>query len=172
MISPRIKYMTPIRLWSTLVNHSRHRYGHHPFTVTSPSTARITRTTGAMAKRGKGWSNGIAAQVKLPSISASRLPLRRTPGLAGVRFLGIEGRLVDDAVKQLGVDRAIGRRRHRYAWLCQRGITGHVERRSRGPGLRDPAGEVSRRHRLDDKPHIGKAVAAEIRRNSGKRTDC
>ncbi len=25
MISARIKYITPIRLWSTLVSHSRHR---------------------------------------------------------------------------------------------------------------------------------------------------
>ena len=65
--------MTPMRLWSTLVIHSRHRYGHQPFTVTIPSTTRMTTPTAPMAYSGSGWSNGIAAQLNLPSISTSNL---------------------------------------------------------------------------------------------------
>src|SRR6266566_3690149 len=128
MISPRAKYMTPMRLWSTLVSHSRHRYGHHPFTVTRPSTARMTIPTSPMAYSGRGWSNGIAAQLNLPSISASRLPRRRTPGRAGGPF-GARGRPLDDVLEELRLDRAIGRRRHRFARLGQLGVAGIVERR-------------------------------------------
>ena len=38
-------YMTPMRLWSTLVIHSRHRYGHQPLTVTRIERASSTTPT-------------------------------------------------------------------------------------------------------------------------------
>src|ERR1700746_2221942 len=103
----------------------------------SPSAARMMRTTTPMAYSGRGWSNGMAAQVRLPSISTSYLPRRRTPGRTGGPF-GFPRRLLDDAVEQLGLDRAVGRRRHGYAGLCQCGVGGIVERGAGAARLRDP----------------------------------
>ncbi len=36
MIIASTQYITPIRLWSTDVIHSRHRYGQYPLMVTQP----------------------------------------------------------------------------------------------------------------------------------------
>ncbi len=38
-------YMTPIRLWSTLVIHSLQRYGRWPLTTTQARTPRIPSAT-------------------------------------------------------------------------------------------------------------------------------
>ena len=65
---PSTTYMTPMRLWSVLVIHSFHRYGHQPLIVTSDSTARMTMMTTMEVTSAIGWSKGIAAQVSLPSI--------------------------------------------------------------------------------------------------------
>src|SRR5437899_9109908 len=161
MTNPRAKYMTPMRLWSTLVSHSRHRDGHQPSTVTSPSTARMTMTTTAALIIGSGSLSGIAAQVNLPSISTPCLR-RRTPGRAGARLFGPCRRLVDDALEQLWLDRAIGRRRRGFARLCQLRVAGIVERRPGPAHPSDPGIEIAGRNRLGDKPHLGQAVAAEI----------
>ena len=40
MISARMMYMIPMRLWSTEVIHSRHRYGTYPLRVTHERTAK------------------------------------------------------------------------------------------------------------------------------------
>src|SRR5438874_13651370 len=103
-----------------------------------PSTTRITMPTTPIAYSGSGCWNGIIDQLSLPSISASCLRCRRTPGRAGAQLFGIERRLVDDELEQLRVDRAIGRRRHGLARFRQFGIAGNVERRSRAAHLRDP----------------------------------
>src|SRR5215831_10555457 len=101
-----------MRLWSTLVSQSRHRYGHQPFTVMSASTARMTIRTTAMLMRGSGSLNGIASQVSFPSMSISRVTHCRA-----------RRRLVEDALEQLRFHRAIGCRRYGFARLGQLGVT-------------------------------------------------
>src|SRR5262249_6838147 len=156
MTRPSTRYMTPMRLWSTLVSHSRHRYGHQPLMVTSASTARITMRTTAMLMRGSGSLNGIASQVSLPSMSTSRVTHCRT-----------SRRLVEDALEQLGFDRAIGGGRYVLARLCQFGVAGIVEAGSGAARLLEPSVEIAGGHRLDDEPHPGKTVATEICRKAG-----
>src|SRR5262249_28794807 len=167
MTRPRVTYMTPMRLWSTLVSHSRHRYGHQPFTVTVTRMARMTMPTTAPLSSGSGSLNGIASQLSLPSISTSRLAQRRTPGPSDARLSRTRHRLVDDALEQLRVHRAIACGRHGLARLCQLGVAGIVEGGSGTARLLDPGFEIIGRHRLDDKPHLGKSVAAEICRKAG-----
>src|SRR5947199_1103974 len=133
--------------------------------VMIPSTARIMRPTTAALIIGSGSLNGIAAQLSLPSISTSGLRSRRTPGRAGGPF-GSRDRLVDDALEELRVDRAIGRRRHGSARLCQFGVAGIVECRPGAACRLDPAVEIAGRHRPDGEPHVGKAGAAEICRDA------
>src|SRR5271165_5734652 len=125
----------------------------------------MTRPTTPMAYSGSGWSNGIAAQLNLPSISTSRLLHGRTPSRAGGPSRTRQ-RLVDDALEQLRLRRAIDPRRHGLARFCQFGVGVVVERRPGAARLRNPAVEIASRHRLDDEPHLGKAVAAEIRRET------
>src|SRR5436309_15841785 len=124
MIRPRATYMTPIRLWSTLVSHSRHRYGHQPFTVTVTRMARMTMPITAPLSSGSGSLNGIAAQLSRPSMSTSRLTYRRTPR---PRLSRTRHRLIDDAFEQLRFDRAVGFGRHVLARLRQLGVAGFVE---------------------------------------------
>ena len=69
MTKPRVTYMTPMRLWSTLVSHSRHRYGHQPLRVTVARVARMTMPTTAPLSIGSGSLNGIAAQLSFPNMS-------------------------------------------------------------------------------------------------------
>src|SRR5690349_23319778 len=108
----------------------------------------MTMPTTPMAYSGSGWSNGIAAQVNLPSISTPRLLCRWTPSRSRARLPGTRHRLVDDALEQVGLDRAIGRRRHRLARFCQLRVAGIVERRPGAAHLRDPGVEVAGRHRF------------------------
>src|SRR5437016_1506716 len=125
----------------------------------TPSTT--TATTPALIS-GSGSLNGIAAQVSLPNISTSRLQCRWAPGCAGSRVAVSRRCLVEDALEQVRLDRAISRWRHGLAGLCQGGITGVVKRGPRAAHLLHPGGEVAGRQRLDHEPHVGKAVAAEI----------
>src|SRR5262245_42254426 len=167
MTSPSTRYMTPMRLWSTLVSHSRQRYGHQPLMVMTTRMARMTMPTSAPLSSGSGSLKGIASQVSLPSMSTSRLMQRRTRGPADARLCGTRHRPVDDALEQLRFHRAIGCRRHGLARLCQLGVAGLVEGGSGAAHLLDPSVEIAGRHRLDDEPHLGKAVATEIRREAG-----
>src|SRR5512132_2184325 len=111
---------------------------------------------------GSGSLKGITDQLSFPSISTSCLSRRRTPGGADARRFGTRHGLLDDALEQLRRDRAVGRRRHGLARLCQLRVAGIVERRSGAPHPRDPGVEIAGRHRLGDEPHFGKAVTAEI----------
>src|SRR5271166_2102366 len=167
MTRPSATYMTPMRLWSTLVSHSRHRYGHQPFMVTVTRMARMTMPTTAPLSNGRGSLNGMASQLSLPSMSTSGLPQRRTVGTADPRLSGTRDSLVDDALEQLRSHRAIGCGRHGLARLCQLGIAGIVEGGSGAAHLLEPSVEIAGRHRLDYEPHLGKAVAAEICRKAG-----
>src|SRR5215472_9897326 len=166
MTRPSSTYIAPRRLWSTLVTHSRHRYGNHPLTATITSTARITAITTAMLISGSGSSNGIAAQLSRPSMSASRR-CRRTPGRAGNSLVGASRRHPDDMLEKIRRYRAIGRRRHGLARLCQLRIGRIVKR---GPGAAhtpEPSIEIARRHRLRDELHVWKTVTAEHRGKTG-----
>src|SRR5271166_608938 len=126
-------------------------------------TARMTMTTAAPASSGSGSLNGIAAQLSLPSMSTSRLIQRRAPCRAGPCLSGrARHRLVDDVLEQLRPDRAIGSGGHGLARLCQFGVAGIVEGRSGAAYLVEPGIEIRGPHRLDDEPHPGKAVAAEV----------
>src|SRR5690242_1384631 len=110
-----------------------------------PSTARMTMTTTTPVISAIGSWNGIAAQVSLPSISTSRLLRRRTPGRAG-GLVGTRRRLVDDVVEQLGLGRAIRRRRHGFARLRQFCVAGIVEHRAPAARLPDPGVEIAGGH--------------------------
>src|SRR4029077_11573276 len=110
--------------------------------------------------------NGIAAQVSLPSMSTSRLIHWRTPGAATRRVSGARRRLVEDALEQLGFHRAIGCSRYVLARFCQFSVAGIIEAGSGAACLREPSVEIGGGHRLDDEPHPGKAVAAEICRKA------
>src|SRR5262249_20803361 len=162
MTRPRARYMTPMRLWSTLVSHSRHRYGHQPFTVTVTSMARMTMPTTAPLSNGSGSLNGIASQLSRPSMSTSGLK-----GPADAAPFGTCRGPVDDALEQLRFHRAIGRGRHGFARLCQLGVAGIVEGGSGAAHLLKPAVETFGGHRLHDKPHPGEAVAAVVCRKAG-----
>src|SRR5262249_1312324 len=154
---PRTTYMTPMRLWSTLVSHSRHRYGHQPFTVTVTRMARMTMPTTAPLSSGSGSLKGIASQLSFPNMSTSRLTQRRT-----------RHRLIDDAFEQLRFNLAIGCGRHGFARLRQLGVARIVEGGSAASHLLEPRVEIAGRHRPDDESHPGEAVAAEICRQAGK----
>src|SRR5215831_20558920 len=165
MTRPSATYITPMRLWSTLVIHSRHRYDHQPLTVTRASTARTTMMTTRPVTNAIGWSKGIAAQVSLPSMSASCLLDRPAPGhRVGPRLAGARDGLVDNVLEEFVLNRPVGRRRHGFARLRQRGIGPLIEHRPGAAHLRDPSFEVRRRHRFGGEPHVGEAVAAVHRR--------
>src|SRR6516165_5869449 len=167
MTRPRARYMTPMRLWSTLVSHSRHKYGHQPFTVTVTRMARMTMPTTAPLSSGSGSLNGIAAQLSFPSMSTSRLAPRGTPVRTNARFSGTRDRLVDDALEQVRFYRAIGCGRHGLARLCQLGVASIVEGGSCAADMLKPRSEIAGGYRLGDEPHVGKAVAAEHCRKPG-----
>src|SRR5690349_9377620 len=128
----------------------------------------MTMRTTAMLMRGSGSLNGIAAQVSFPNILTSCLKRRRTPGPADSRLSRARRCLVEDALEQLGLGRAIGCGRHGLARLCKLGVAGLVQDGSGAARLREPGVEIAGRHRLDDEPHIGKAVAAVVCGKAGK----
>src|SRR6516164_6022807 len=120
----------------------------------------MTTPTTAPLSSGSGSLKGIAAQVSLPSMSTSRVMHWRICGSRTRR------RLVEDALEQLGFDRAIGCGRYVLARLCQFGVAGIVEAGSGAARLLEPGIEIASGHRLDDEPHPGKTVAAEICRKT------
>src|SRR6516162_10003305 len=165
MTRPSATYITPMRLWSTLVSHSRHRYGHQPFTVTVTRIARMTTPTTAPLSSGSGSLKGIAAQVSFPSMSTSRVMYWRSRP-ADTRVSGAGRRLVEDALEQLRFDRAKGGRRYVLARLCQFGVAGIVESRPSAANLLEPSVEIGSGHRFGDEPHVRKTIAAEICRKT------
>src|SRR5450631_381187 len=100
-------YMTPIRLWSTLVIHSCHRYGRWPLSTTQARIPRIPSATAPDAIIGIGWSIGIADQLSLPSIGGPEMRLRgfrsQLRPRTGRELLGRDG------VKQRGIVEPISR---------------------------------------------------------------
>src|SRR5215470_14186475 len=108
----------------------------------------MTMTTTRPVTNAIGWSKGIAAQVSLPSMSASCLLDRPTPGgRVGALLAGARDGPVDDVLEELVLDRPVGRRRHGLARLRQCGISRLIEHRPGAANLRDPSLEVRRQHR-------------------------
>src|SRR3954453_8799064 len=96
--------------------------------VMSASTPSTPRTAPPPATNAIGSWNGMASQFSLPSISASRLLLhRRTPSTGGSRLLGYRRRVLDNALEQGRVGRAIRRRRHGVGRFGQCAVSGIVE---------------------------------------------
>src|SRR5262249_62309852 len=71
-----------------------------------------------------------------------------------------------DAAKQAAGDRPISKGRNRLARLDQSGITLHVEHRTAVARRSHPLRKAVGRDRVHLEVHVGKAVAAEIRRHS------
>src|SRR5690242_20926132 len=162
-------YITPIRLWSTLVIHSRQRYGTQPLIATQASTPSSTRTTTEAAASGIGWSHGIAFQLSLPSMSA---PSARTAHrLVGADRGPRPGRqlLHHHGVEQVRIDRAVGVGRDVPGLAGERRIAGARQGRAVLPRRSEPLREALGGHRLEDELHVGKAVAAELGRQAVER---
>src|SRR5580658_7624875 len=162
-------YMTPIRLWSTLVIHSRHRYGSQPFSVIQPNMAMIARMTTAPVTSGIGWSSGMAAQVSLPSMLGLR-----SRGYVGVWPAGLRARprrqhLCGDLLEQVGSGRTVGERSHIQALPGQVGIARGIEGWAAGARGLDPGSELVGRHCVYVEKHARETVAAEVARQAVER---
>src|ERR1700761_7664218 len=149
-------YITPIRLWSTLVIHSSHRYGKWPLITTQARTARIATSTTPPATSGMGWSNGIAAQVSLPSIGG--------PDLCGqFRSRSRRDALGRDAQEKFGVVQTIERLVLGHGLLRQFLVAVEIERRIAMHGLAGPVGEFVLRNDMNVEQHVRETIAAEMR---------
>src|ERR1700737_957871 len=107
-------YIPPMRLWSTLVIHSRHKYGRCPFITTQARIARMPSATRPGALIGLGGTKGMAAQVSLPSIGNPRqcsAYYARRRSRRRRQFLG------DDRFVEVWIGKAINRRRVLYRGL-------------------------------------------------------
>src|SRR6516162_4688235 len=121
--------------------------------------ARMMMTTTAPLTSGSGSLNGIAAQVSFPSISTSGLMRWRIRGPVDAPLSRTSNGLIDDALEELRVDRAIGLGWHVLARLCELGVGGIVKDGSGAARLIKPRLEIAGGHRLHDELHPGKAVA-------------
>src|SRR3954451_9618983 len=157
-------YITPIRLWSTLVIHSCQRYGRCPFTTTQASTARIPTSTTAPAISGIGWSNGIADQSSLPSIMASTV----RPACFGCELRPRSRRNVlgRDQVEQSGIIEPVGRPALLDALLHQLLVAVLIEDGIALRRGRHPIRKGERRDHVDVEHHVRKPVAGKMRRQS------
>src|SRR3954468_19136569 len=157
-------YITPIRLWSTLVIHSCQRYGRCPFTTTQASTARIPTSTTAPAISGIGWSNGIADQSSLPSIMAPTV----RPACFGceLRPRSRRNMLGRDQVEQSGIIEPVARPALLDALLHQLLIAVLIEDGIALRRGRHPIRKGERRDHVDVEHHVRKAVAREMRRQA------
>src|SRR4051812_7216250 len=167
--SARRQYMTPMRLWSTLVIHSRHKYGSQPLIVIQARTARITTPTTPPAARGIGWSQGTASQVSLPNRLPNMLVVLRTREDAVRAALGPRpGRdlLRDDLLEEPGVDLAVGEGGDLRALPGELGVAPGIEDRAVLAGGVDPGGEVVLRDGPDLEVHVREPVAAHVGRDA------
>src|SRR5829696_2828767 len=166
MTSASSVYMTPMRLWSTLVIHSRQRYGRWPARTTqeiTPSRASPTRPDAAI---GIGWSSGTASQLSLPSMSASGARRNGWCRFADLRAGCGRDRLGDDLLEKVGIDGTVSRRGDVQTLLGECNVALVVERGGRVPCISDPAVECLRAHRPHLEVHSGEAVPTELRRES------
>src|SRR5215217_2662127 len=166
MTSASSVYMTPMRLWSTLVIHSRQRYGRWPARTTqeiTPSRASPTRPDAAI---GIGWSSGTASQLSLPSMSASGARRNGWCRFADLRAGCGRDRLGDDLLEKVGIDVTVSRRGDVQTLLGECNVALVVERGGRVPCISDPAVECLRAHRPHLEVHSRKAVPTELRRES------
>src|SRR5271155_3093886 len=132
----------------------------------NPTPPTITTTTNAPAAKGIGWSNGMAAQVSLPSISVP--PARRDTdlwprvGCRGSVWVGHR-----QGFEQSRRDVAVCRRRHGAAGLRQFRKTLCVQLAPAGTCRLDPILETLLVERDRVETHVGEPVAAELRGEAG-----
>src|SRR5262245_46788403 len=131
-------YMTPIRLWSTLVIHSRHRYGKYPLTSTQRRTARMTAPTMPEATIGIGWLSGMASQPSLPNMAMPILGRSAVAGLPGLRPRTGRDLLAHDAVEQRFVSEAKRRGRDLHRLFGEFGVAVAIEHAGHLARLFDP----------------------------------
>src|SRR5579863_4219042 len=113
--------------------------------------SKITPTI-APAKSGMGWSNGMAAQVSLPSMLFPRSTVcARTDFVdwAGTR----RERLCDDLLEEIGSDVAIGEGRHAQTLLREVRIALLGQRRASLARRIDPCRELLGRNCFDVEVH-------------------
>ena len=154
-------YITPMRLWSTLVIHSRHRYGHQPLTVTSasrPERAPSTTTTPADQRDRLVERNGGPGQLAqhrqcIAMRGGTMRPRRLRRAMACEQPGDDRARRCDAAQAALG-PRELRRRPPRRA--CR-------PRRAR---LATQCCEVAGATAHDVEAHVGEPVAAELRRQA------
>ncbi len=72
----------------------------------------------------------------------------------------------DDAVEQVGCDGLIGEGGDRFTWLGQIGVGLRVEHRPGRASSRHPFGELLVGNGIGLEDHVGKTIAAELRRES------
>src|SRR6266404_8469553 len=152
-------YITPIRLWSTLVIHSLQRYGRWPRRTIQASIARIATSTTAPERSGSGWSKGMAAQVSLPSIAGSDIGSFLRTG-ARRDLLG------RDRLEQLGIVELENQLVLRHRLLEQFLVAVGIQRAVALHRSRSPAQKLRLRDDADVEHHIGKTVTTEMRRQA------
>src|SRR4051812_34825410 len=103
MISASTMYITPMRLWSTLVSHSFHRYSQPLSQVMTRATSSAPPTVTNAPPAAMALYSGRDSMVSLPNITLS--PRRRRRRLA-MRLMAARV-LVDDGVEELGLDRRV-----------------------------------------------------------------
>src|SRR6267378_4562832 len=161
---PSIMYMMPMRLWSTLVIHSRHRYGRWPLSTTQATTAMAIENTAAPATSGIGWSQGIAFHVSLPSMSlGSRGANRHAAAAAGwprPRWDLLSG----NGRKQARLDGPVGEGANVLALLRQGDVAVPVQGGWGVARALEPLRELVLRYGVYGEMHSRKSVAAELRR--------
>src|ERR1700743_2471371 len=158
--SARITYMTPMRLKSVLVIHSRHRYGHQPLMVTRLKRPVMpTMSTHTVASGMGSWS-GIASQVSLPNMTIASLVGCAAGQLD--RCTVTVNNAVEEPIADLTEEgRIIVKARSR-----ELRVTIGIQVRAARMGGGEPRSGVLHRYRPHVKAHVGEAIAAELSRDA------
>src|SRR5712671_6868632 len=132
----------------------------------------IAAPTKAAAISGIGWSNGMAAQVSLPSML-----VLRPRGYARVGSPGLWARsrrqfLCDDLLEQLGIGCTEGERTCVHARPGQGRVAPGIEGWTGVARALDPGGELLRRHRVHVEMHVRETIAAIVARKAAEGAWC
>src|SRR3979409_2561623 len=163
-------YITPMRLWSTLVIHSRHKYGRCPLMTTQPRMPRMPSATTPEAIIGIGCSRGIASQLSLPSIGGLRLQRSTFDARLGSRRR--RQFLRDDRCENIRIGQAVNRRCVLHRRLGNLLIALRIKRLLGVRGVLRPFRKLLCRYDVNVEMHVRESVAAELGRQALQRPDC